>query len=96
MPEINDDSPAYAVVRSCVQFGIKRPEDSVWTKLDQPPTRTTKIVISCYICRPGGLLNPVPTIRMKRCVIDFGEFGKVRLFLGQCPRCSRVFWTQWN
>jgi hypothetical protein len=90
--EIECDAPPYPIVKASRQAGIRNPEDLRWLRLSR--FALAKSAGSDKAEKGGDLRcscgEPLPTV----CTVAFAFATGVTLslVLGQCRRCSTVYW----
>ncbi len=71
--------PPYTVAAACEGLGFVRPLDVPWWHLEQWPA-----VLGCH----GAHLIP------GRYTFTLASGAELSYWLGQCPRCGAVYWTE--
>lgn len=103
--EIECDAPPYSIVQACRSLGFRSPEDVRWCQqndsLAAPPVPRGVLRFPLFQWlfgksrpkRPGCFCGQAfPTLDRYTFMLDSGS--EIYLFLGQCPRCSTLFWRR--
>lgn len=101
--EVQCDAPSYQVVKASQRVGIQNPEDVRWLRLGQflrqPVTwkglfhpATWKQLFGGKVEKTCSCGQRLP--RTERVTFTCGPAGEWTYRLGQCRRCSTVFWDE--
>jgi len=98
--EIVCDAPAYAVVKACGNLGFRLPPDVRWCRADRrqlqkKPARPPLVPwgrSNVSIKKKCSCGEEMPALESYTFTFTSGK--QARYFLGQCPRCSTIYWDQ--
>ena len=103
--QIDCDAPPYAIVRGCVELGLKSPQDVRWLRLDHVLGGQDKA--KGFLSLQGwtaalGLARPAERTcscgqtlpALERCTFILRSGVRADYHLGQCARCKTIFWQQ--
>src|SRR5262245_45185759 len=103
--DITCDSPGYAVVRGCLQIGMRRPEDVRWWRMSHffAAVNGTQ---GLFQFLPWKSFLGVRTLDAKHCscgqelpelekyTFTFMTGREESYYLGQCGKCDSIFWEE--
>lgn len=78
--------PCYDLIASLKKFGFEYPEDRKWQEVNLETFQKNFLKYSC------GCSNIPREIVLKH--FTFREGKNMAYFIGQCPRCDTIYWTQ--
>jgi hypothetical protein len=101
--DVECDAPAFAIVHACQHIGIRTPEDVRWCQMSHFLSQAEgwkglfqfltweKLMGRTHsgemLCSCGAALPVLETV-----TFTFITGREETMLLGQCPRCSTVFW----
>ena len=98
------DAPPYSVVEACWLIGVRSPEDVRWCHIDRfrrgSGRRALLLNALSWLWRLTGKVGPnrcscgahLPALQPFQFLFD--EEDRPTYWIGQCGRCSTVFWKE--
>lgn len=77
--------PCYDLIRSLKKFGFIDPEDKGWQQIN---LETSEKKFLKHLCTCANISKEVILKNF-----SFSQKRNISYFIGQCPRCERIYWT---
>jgi len=99
------DAPPYPIVRVCRKLGFHAPEDVRWCHVThaqqgtekQPAWSLLRVVKAFFqgrVSGPDGFTCRSQLPKLHMCTFIMRSGKETTLLLGQCRRCSTMFWQE--
>lgn len=83
-------SPPYDVVQDSKKIGMYKPEDNLWVAIGKCKLNGPYIYVQCDCA--SGLIESLTSKKLK--LKGYRWPNKYVYWLGQCPKCHKVFWKK--